>query len=195
MRSFRYLLSVNFILLLVMFILPYYSVEAYSIIKNTTSHLGAQNTPNAWIMNTTFCFLGIACILEGWIHLKQYWLHKILLTIFGIGLIFAAVFQHAPIVESIPYNAVEDNLHSLFATIIGFSFTLFAFSAIFIERTTITRWLALLVGLIATALSLLIFSAENYMGLWQRMMFIFSFSWLVFLFEGKRMIEKKGCVH
>ncbi len=191
MRRVRFLLPVFMILLPVMFILPYYSSDGYLIIQNTTSHLGAQNVPNAWIMNITFCLLGLACILEAWLHLKHYWVHKILLTIFGVGLISTAVFQHAPIIEGIPYNALEDKLHSVFATIVGFSFTLFAFSTAFIEKTKINRLLALFMGLIAMGLSVLMFGLPDYMGIWQRTMFIFSFAWLIFLFEGKRINERR----
>lgn len=178
-------------LVFVMFILPYYSAEGYLILKNTTSQLGAQNTPNAWIMNITFCLLGIACILEGWTHLKHYYFHKILLSVFAVGLILTAIFQHAPISEGIPYSVLEDKMHSLFATIVGFSFTLFAFSAAFIEKNNINRVIALLAGLIATGLSFLMFNVIDYTGLWQRLMFIISFAWLVFFFEERESKTKE----
>lgn len=182
----RYLLPVYILLILVMFILPYYSLEGYSVLRNTTSQLGAQNTPNSWIMNITFCLLGIASVIEGWIYLKHYWVQKILLTIFGIGLIFTAIFQHAPIAEHIPYSVLEDDLHSIFASIVGFSFTFFAFSIAFIESRNIKRVQAVLIGLIATGLSILMFSVANYTGIWQRLIFLVSFAWLIYLFEGKR---------
>lgn len=191
MQNIRFLLPVYIVLILVMLILPYYSAEGYSMFKHTTSHLGAQNTPNAWIMNIVFCLLGIACILEGLFHLRQYWVHKILLTIFGVGLILVGIFQHAPIVEEIPYNLSEDKMHSLFATVVGLSFTIFAISAAFIEKTNTKRILALLVGLIATGLSILMFSVIDFAGLWQRLMFIISFAWLIFFFEGMRIEGRK----
>ncbi|MDP3965028.1 MAG: DUF998 domain-containing protein [bacterium] len=180
----RYLLPVYILLLFIMFILPYYSAEEYSILKNTTSQLGAQHAPNAWIMNITFCLLGIACMLEAWIYLKTFWVHKILLTIFGTGLILTAVFRHEPIIEGIPYNDFESALHSLFATIVGFSFTLFAISAAFIEKRNSKKLLAVLVGLIATGLSVLMITVTDYTGIWQRLIFIISFAWLMLFFEG-----------
>jgi len=186
----RYLLPVYCLLLLVMFILPYYSAEGYSILKNTTSQLGAQNTPNAWIMNLTFCLLGIACIFEAWLYLKGFWIHKILLTIFGTGLLLTAIFQHAPIVEGMPFRDFENTLHSLFATIVGFSFTLFAVSAAFIEENNSKRVLAVLAGLIAMGLSILMFNVTDYAGLWQRLIFMISFAWLIFFFEGLRTIKE-----
>lgn len=185
-RQFRYLLATYIVLILVMFILPNYSSENYSLLKNTTSHLGAQNTQNAWVMNITFVLLGAACIIEAWINLQPYWFQKVFLTIFGAGLIMIAIYQHAPITEGIPYSVSEDNMHSFFATVVGFSFTSFAISAVFIEQSKIRRMLALLIGIISIVLSVLMFSMTNYMGLWQRLLFIISFAWLLFFMEGQK---------
>lgn len=190
-KNRRYILPMYLILILVMFILPFYSTEGYSIFKNTTSHLGGQNIPNAWIMNTTFCLLGIACIMEAWLYLSNYCFHKIILTIFGLGLILTALFQHALIVEGMPYYVFEDRLHSVFATVVGLSFTIFAFSVAFIEEKSISRLLAVLAGLIATGLSGLMFMVTDYTGIWQRLIFLITFAWLIFFFEGLK--NKRTC--
>ena len=63
---------------------------------------------------------------------------------------------------------------------------MFAFSAAYIEKTTRRRVLALGVGLVAIVLSMLMFSVVDLAGLWQRIMFIISFIWLIFFFEGMR---------
>jgi len=185
-HGIRFILPVSIVMFLAIFILPFYSAKGYSIIKYTTSQLGAQNSPNAWIMNTVFILLGISCILESWFHLKGYWVHKTLLTIFGSGLILVAFFQHAPIVDGTPYSHLEDTMHSIFSTVVGTSFTVFAFSAAYIEKTNRRRALALGVGLVAIVLSMLMFSVVDFAGLWQRIMFIISFIWLIFFFEGIR---------
>ena len=190
MSKLRFLLLAYILLLLVMFILPFYSSEGYLILRNTTSHLGAQNSPNAWIMNVVFLLLGICCIIESWRYLKDYWFHKILLTLFGIGLMLVAVFQHAPIIEGIAFNTFEDRLHSVFASLVGFSFTMFAFSAAFIEASNQRKALAFLLGISSMGLSMLMFGAPDFMGLWQRMMFILSFGWLIYFFECRRREER-----
>lgn len=186
LHKIRFILAVSIVMFLAIFILPFYSAEGYSIMKHTTSHLGSQNSPNAWIMNTVFILLGISCILESWFHLKRYWVHKTLLTIFGTGLILVAFFQHAPIIGGIPYSILEDTMHSIFATVVGASFTVFAFSTAYIEKTNRRRVLALGVGLVAIVLSMLMFGLVDLAGLWQRIMFIISFIWLIFFFEGMR---------
>src|SRR5690606_608427 len=106
-----------------------YSVDTYSIIKNTTSHLGAQSSPNAWIMNISFILVGITCILEAWLHLRRFLFHKILLSIFGLSLMLTGIFRHAPIIEGVIFNSIEDKLHSIFATVVGFSFAIYAVSS------------------------------------------------------------------
>jgi len=187
--EFRYLLPVYIILLVVMFLLPYFSADGYSVFKNTTSQLGAQNAPNAWVMNMVFFLLGAACILEAWLHLRNFWFQKVILTIFGLGLIFIAFFQHAPITGSIPFNSLEDEIHSFFANVIGFAFTILAFSAAFITKSHVGKIMALLLGCISTILSALMFSLTTYTGILQRLMFILAFAWLIFFFEEVRTLE------
>ena len=185
MTRFRYVLFAYVILLAVMFILPFFSAEGYSMLRHTTSQLGAQNTPFAWVMNTTFVLMGAACVLDGWRHLGHYWFQKILLTIFGLGLILTGIFSHAPITAGVPYSLAEDGYHSLFASVVGFSFTILAFSAVFIEDTNRSRVAALAIGIAATLLSMLIFNVSSYAGVWQRLMFITSFAWLLIFLKNR----------
>ena len=86
MINIKYLKGTYILMLLVIFVLPFYSHENYTILKNTTSHLGAQNTPNSWIMNITFILLGVTSIWTGWRFLGQYWFQKAARMVFGISL-------------------------------------------------------------------------------------------------------------
>ncbi|QUH22843.1 DUF998 domain-containing protein [Methanobacterium alkalithermotolerans] len=190
-KEARFLLPVFIILLMLMFILPFYSFPGYSLLNHTTSHLGAQNAPNAWIMNLTFIILGLACAGESFLHLKRYPLNQILLIIFGVGLFMVGIFHHAPVIGNDNYSIMEDNLHSIFASLVGISFTLFAFSAVFIENNNLRRIIALVVAIMAIILSILMFRVVDYMGIWQRIMFIAAFSWLIFFLEGIRSSNKK----
>ena len=183
MRSFfrlGLLPAVYILMLLVMFILPFFSVDEYSILKNTTSHLGAQGAPLAWVMNVVFALLGTASIIDGWGRLSNFWLHKVALVVFGTSLFLTAFFQHAPIVSDVGFNVLEDDLHSIFATITGFSFTFFAIASAFIESTRRRKIIAACVGITATLLSILIFNVDELAGVWQRMMFIIVFAWLMY---------------
>ena len=172
--------AVYIVMLLVMFILPYFSVYEYSILKNTTSHLGAQGAPYAWVMNLVFVLLGVAAIVDGWRCLSKYWLHKVVLTIFGISLVLTAFFRHAPIAPDVLFNELEDDLHSKFATIVGFSFIFFTIASAFIESTKARRLIAVGSAVISSILSILIFNVPDLAGVWQRMMFIIAFAWLMY---------------
>lgn len=178
LSSFRFLLYAFLFLLVVMFVLPFFSVPSYSIVKNTTSHLGAQGAPHAWLMNTAFILLGLSCLIEAWLHLKTFWFQKVVLSIFGVSLAFTGIFQHAPIINGLVYSPIEDSMHSIFASIVGFSFILFEFSTVFIEQNPKRRLVALAVGLVVTMLSLLMLWLPDYSGIWQRAIFIISFTWL-----------------
>jgi len=175
-----FLPAVFILMLLVVFILPFYSVDEYSILKNTTSHLGAQNAPYAWVMNAVFIMLGLAAIIDGWRRLPKFWLHKIVLTVFGISLFLTAFFQHAPIINGAVFSKFEDDLHSIMATVTGFSFVFFTIAAAFVESTRTRRLIAIGVGITAILLSWLIFNVEDLAGIWQRILFIITFSWLMY---------------
>lgn len=179
----RFLLISFSVLLPVMFILPFFSVDTYSIIKNTTSRMGAQNTPNAWIMNAAFILIGVSSILEALLRLERLWFQRILLVIFGFGFIMIAVFRHAPITEGVAFDTNEDRLHSIFASLIGFTFTILSISTAFVEKAIKHRITDIFVGIAATLLSLMMQLLPSFAGLRQRAVFIMSFTWMIFMLE------------
>ncbi|GAA0194911.1 hypothetical protein GCM10009122_58800 [Fulvivirga kasyanovii] len=174
------------LLIVVMFLLPPFSASDYSLVKNTTSQLGAQSTPNAWIMNVTFVALGLSVMAAGWKFLKNYWLQRIVLLVFGVSLVFVAIYSHAPIDITLDYSHREHQIHSVFSSVTGFSFTMFAFSMAFIFKHMYDRWVAMLVGVFSILLTTLMFSISDFAGIWQRMIFIMSFGWLIYVFGSKR---------
>ncbi len=180
------------LMLLVIFILPFYSVEGYSILKNTTSHLGAQNTPNSWIMNWTFVFLGVSCIVDSVRYLKNNNTSKLLLIMFSSFLILGGIFKHMPIDVSINYNVFEDFLHSVFASATGFSFVLLTFSTLLTKQSKTIKIMSILMGMLATILSILIFQIPEYMGIFQRIIFITSFFWIIYYIHFNNCIEDKN---
>lgn len=166
------------ILIIVMFVLPFFSVESYSLMTNTTSHLGAQYAPHACIMNVSFMLIGVSCVIESIRYLKTYWVHQILLIIFGLGLILTGIFQHAPIVEGISYDMFHDQMHSIFASIVGFSFVMLAFSSSFIETKRKDALVDTVVAILATLFSIIMAINPMIAGITQRIMFIMAFTWL-----------------
>jgi hypothetical membrane protein len=163
--------------LLVVMILPYFSYEGYSIVSNTTSHLGAQGSPHAWLMNVTFALLGARSM-----QLTSYH-NSIAIRLFGLmfgtSLILTGVFSHAPLIVGIEVNEFLDTTHSWFATTTGFSFTLMAITSFFTTKTN-QRWIALIMVVIAIVLPLSMLLIPSWMGMAQRLMFVSGFLWIFF---------------
>jgi hypothetical protein len=95
-------------------------------------------------------------------------------------LVLTAFFQHAPIIPGAEFSVLEDDLHSKLATVVGFSFVFFAISAVFIVSTRRRKIIAVGIAIIA----MLIFNFEDFAGIWQRMMFIIMFAWLMYFLYG-----------
>ncbi len=166
--------------LLVSFVLPFYSFEGYSIISNTTSHLAAQASPYAWIMNIVFVLLGLSSV---WVSIQsKIRYHQIIGVLFGLSLLMTGIFQHAPLIETVSVNDINDNLHSIFANLTGISFTLLAFGHGFMSAHR-QRIIGILMGFISIGLSLAMFSLPMCMGLFQRLMFMSAFAWLFFYMD------------
>jgi len=173
------------LLLLVMFILPVYSTSEYSIIRNTLSQLGAQNTPNAWIMNFTFMSLGIGSIITGWRYFEGFAFQRLFLILFGISLTLTAFFNHAPVNNLIQYKIQEDGWHSYFIFTAVLTFVILTFSTAFILEKQSDRLLTAAAGVSVIFLSILISEVPNAAGVWQRLLFIISFGWMIYSFKSR----------
>jgi hypothetical protein len=167
----------------VIFVLPFFVGDSYVIWKNTSSHLGAQQANLAWIMNGAFMLMGSALLIQTTRTIKTYPFHSVCILFFSIALILTAVFRHAPIVSGLEYNALEDQLHSVFASVVGFSFTLLSFSTVFITQKKLHQLMAVFMAISSTVLSLLIFNLAQWAGIWQRIMFVLAFTWLMWWFK------------
>ena len=160
--------------------LVFFSFEGYSLLSNTTSHLGAQGSPNAWLMNLVFVCLGLMAALTTYTTRIRF--HQVMGAIFGLSLVMTAFFQHAPLVPGIPVNQLHDMWHSVFASSTGFSFTILAAGHAFLSQNR-QRYVALFMAVIATVIPLGMMAFPAYMGLFQRLMFISAFGWLFFFMK------------
>jgi hypothetical membrane protein len=175
------------LLLLVMFILPWYSTPEYSIMNNTLSQLGAQNTPNAWIMNLTFVSLGISSVIAGWKYFEGFAFQRLFLLLFGISLTLAAFYNHAPINTLTQFKISEDGWHSYFIFTAVLTFIILSVSSTFIPEKRADRLLAIVVGVSVLFLSILMSEATQTAGVWQRLSFIISFGWMIYSFKTREL--------
>lgn len=163
--------------LLVTSLLPLISFDGYHIVRHTTSHLGSQGAPFAWVMNITFVLLGFMAILVTW--RTKIWYHRVWGGVFGISFCFTGLFRHAPLVDGITTIVWQDTWHSIFATTTGIGFTLLAAGHTVMSRGA-QRWVALIMTAVAIVIPIAMFGIPEIMGLLQRVMFISAFWWLFF---------------
>ncbi len=166
---------------LVMFILPAYSYSGYSILSNTTSQLGAQASPHAWIMNSAFALMGASVIISFWGGLRLKCYEDTLPIVFGLSFVMVAIFQHEPGITGLAYNHTAALLHSVFATIMGIVISVYAIIKAMKADSTTDRILAVLALISASGLSFLMYAMPNYTGLLQRVMFLSVLAWLGYL--------------
>ena len=173
--SIRLLVFIFFTL--VSSLLPLVSFDGYSIIANTTSHLGAQGSPYAWVMNLVFISLGLTSFIILYKTNIRY--HQVIGSVFSISLILTGLFRHESLIEGYQSVIIYDYLHSIFATTTGISFVLLAFGHGFMS-TYKQRLFGFALATIATLISLLMMLLPDYIGLLQRLIFMSAFSWIFF---------------
>lgn len=178
-----FLEGVYILMLLAMFILPLFIVPDQSIIRNTLSELGAQISPYSWIMNSIFTALALSSVISGWRCFEGFVFQRIILVLFGISLTLAAIFNHAPADPDIQYNISEDGWHTYFACTTWLTFIILAFSNALILENPSDRLLSAAAGISVIFLLLLIFEEDTVAGIWERLLFMISFGWMIYTFK------------
>jgi hypothetical membrane protein len=179
-----YLLTGAYVLMLMaMFILPFFMVPDHSIIRNTLSELGAQFSPYSWIMNSIFAALALSSVISGWGYFEGFVFQRFILLIFAISLTLAAIFNHAPVSSDIQYSIIEDGWHSYLMNTTWLSFIILTFSTALIPEKPVNRPYSVITGLSAILLLLLFTEADGTAGIWQRLQFIISFAWMMYTFK------------
>lgn len=74
-------------LFFLMMVLPLFSFEHYQVAQHTTSHLGAQGSPHAWVMNSAFILVGLGCMHQSFTKLRK------MPLLLGLGCLFGLSFM------------------------------------------------------------------------------------------------------
>jgi len=154
--------------------------DGYSWIVHTTSESAAQNLEGAWIARLGFLTFGLAVL---WLASASatvwargvVWLH----LAFGVLMVSTAVFSHRPWLSGVPFDPMEDHLHSWTATLMGFAF------ALGVLLRLLQRWgrdrrgmvLDCAALLSATLIPLMMLFQPETAGLAQRLMFLVAYIW------------------
>jgi hypothetical protein len=159
---------------------PLLMPEGYSWLTHTTSESAAQGLEGAWLARLGFLLFGFAVVwLAGavsrtWARAAT-WMH----LAFGVLLISTAAFSHRPFLPGVHFDPVEDWLHSLTATLMGFAFSFGVLFGFFQRDSGISigRFLDLVALVAAIGIPLLMMNFPSIGGLMQRLMFLVAYLW------------------
>jgi hypothetical protein len=152
----------------------------YDWVSQTTSESGAQALVGAWVARLGFLTFGLAVLLLGTQARDVWWRGALWLHMgFGVALTATAAFSHRPWLADVPFDALEDTLHSIAATGMGFAFA-GGVVARFVQRRrqrTPAAGLDVVAILAATLLPLAMWAIPSRDGLLQRTMMLVAYVW------------------
>jgi hypothetical protein len=152
----------------------------YSWMAHTTSESAGQGVTGAWLARSGFVLLGVSVLAlarpagRRW-GIAATWLH----SAFGGLMIAAATFSSRPWDPIAPFDRVEDVLHSVAATGMGFAFAL-GVAAVAWRRHVAgpgAHWRDGVAVLAAVALPLAMTWRPELAGVLQRAMFLVAYAW------------------
>lgn len=157
---------------------PFLMPPDYSWLSHTTSESAAQGLTGAWLARLGFLTFGLAVL---WLSSAVDWgrwgayLH----SSFGLLMVAAAVFSHRPFVEGVAFDRVEDSIHSLTATMMGFAFAggMIAVSMQRREKLSPHRILDIAAVTASVVIPLGMVTWSSYTGLLQRSLFLVAYVW------------------
>jgi len=162
-------------------IAPVFLHDGYSALSNSISESAAQNVPAAWIGRAALFASGLGVL--GTVILKlSTWsrITNISFITFATLWIVSSIFSTKSWVAGTPFNAVENAIHSYAAStmaIVVLGALVLAFTKKSVSRTE--RVLALALAAAATFLPLASFLAPEFGGLFQRLMFFYTYFWFI----------------
>ncbi len=168
------LLLASFLALL---LAPTQMPASYNWLHHTTSESGAQGVTGAWLARLGFLLFGLAVLGETAV-LHKIWPFPVrfFLGAFGVFMTAVAAFSARPWLPNLPFDPVEDWLHSFAASGMGFAFAL-GVGVRWWQRQAKARLVDL--GVVATAvfIPLAMSLLPDWAGLLQRLMFTIAYLW------------------
>jgi Protein of unknown function (DUF998) len=153
---------------------------SYSWMRYTISESAAQGLVGAWVARSGFLLFGFAVL---WLAVaaRPHWGRwgSVALGTFGIMMIGTAAYSHSPWLTGVPFDPVEDALHSATATIMGMAFAV-GVVLVGIRRTQASKLDRAFDGialLVSVAIPLAMSQGTDFTGLQQRCMFLIAYVW------------------
>jgi hypothetical protein len=157
---------------------PAFMPPSYDWIVHTTSESAAQGVPRAWVARLGFVGFGTGVVLLA-AAARAWWgrVGALLHATFGIAMVATAAFSVRPWDPALPFDRVEDLLHSVAATGMGFAFA-FGILAVSLRRPRgARRWHDVAAIVASVALPLAMMAVPELAGVLQRGMFVVAYAW------------------
>jgi len=161
-------------------IAPTWMPEGYSWFAHTISESAAQSLESAWLARLGFLFFGLAVI---WLAIASkprwgqaiVWMH----LAFGVLMLATAAFSHKPWLEGVPFDSIEDAIHSFTATTLGFAFSFGVLLRLLQQWGQVQSWKIVnpLALCASTLIPVLMLFQPDIAGLVQRLMFLVAYIW------------------
>lgn len=151
---------------------------SYEWLSHTTSESAAQGVPGAWVARLGFVGFGAGVVLlaggavAGWGKVGA-----LLHATFGIAMVATAAFSVRPWDPALPFDRVEDLLHSVAATGMGFAFAFGVFAVALRRPRGARRWHDVVAIVASVVLPLAMVAVPELAGLLQRGMFVVAYAW------------------
>lgn len=160
---------------------PFAMDNGYSWLQNSISETGGQNVTNAWLGRLTLLLSGTGVLLVAALR-RRSWNRTTTLAIvlFGIMWSLTAFFSTKSWVKHVPFDEAESMTHSVLASamaIVVLGALSHGFRRSQVSRTD--RALALLLAFAATFLPLASLNIPDLAGLFQRLMFLYTYIWFI----------------
>jgi hypothetical protein len=157
---------------------PLVMPDSYSWIADTTSESAAQGLDWAWVARLGFVTLGTGVILLAAYRRSEWgeWGASFHFA-FGILMLAAAVFSNRPIEAGVPADMLEDTIHSVAASLMGFAFAGGVVAVVLRRRPARPEALDFVAVIASAAIPLGMAMWPESAGLLQRVMFLIAYAW------------------
>jgi hypothetical protein len=127
--------------------------------------------------------LATGLVITGWHCYKGFMFQRIFLLLFGLSLIMTALVSLNGMFINVAQYQGKNGWYSYFITTAWLTFIILAFSTSSILNNASGWFLSVFAGLSGLFLTILMYEAEFAAGIWQRLLFIISFGWMIYTFR------------
>ena len=160
---------------------PFAMDSGYSWLRNSISETGGQEVTNALLGRSTLFLSGLGVLLVTVLK-RRIWNRTatISMALFGLMWCLTAFFSTKSWVQGVPFNEAESITHSVLAS--AMAIVVLGALAVGFRRSTVSkmdRILGFVLALAATFLPLASLLVPDLAGLFQRIMFLYTYFWFI----------------